>query len=92
VCPFLANIESGSLRSAPFIWGPTSSIYRPRRGSVSGGFLKKESSGDGKTECSILGSHVHSWAPRSPGCLVFFIVDVAGSVGPERHHSSYADP
>jgi hypothetical protein len=36
--------------------------------------------------------HACSWAPRLPGCLVFFMPDDAGSVGLEHHHSGYDDP
>jgi hypothetical protein len=39
-----------------------------------------------------VGVHVCLWAPRSPGCLVFFMVDGVRSLGPEHHHLGYADP
>lgn len=37
------------------VWRPTSSFYRPRRRLAGGGFLKKESSSDGKIERSTMG-------------------------------------
>jgi hypothetical protein len=33
-----------------------------------------------------------SWALGLPDGLVLFMADDAGSVGPKRHHSGYADP
>jgi hypothetical protein len=38
VCPFEDVV----------VWGPTSSFYRPRKGSTGDGFLRKESLGHGK--------------------------------------------
>jgi hypothetical protein len=63
--------------------GATSSFYRTRRGSTSSGFLRNESPDDGKTKCSTRGEAT---------CVVFFMVDNVGNVGPERHQLGYADP
>jgi hypothetical protein len=93
---FMSRCSSGRLlvclfapRVVPlFVRGLTSSFYRPRRGSSSDGFLKKESLDDGKTDPR------ETMSAMGRGVVVLFCVLYSGrrdSMGPKHHHSSYAD-
>jgi hypothetical protein len=71
VCP-----SSVCVCSSLFIWWSTSSFYRPRRGSVSDGFLEKESPGNGRIECSTLVKSRASVSLGSSGssCILYSIL------------------
>jgi hypothetical protein len=47
-----------------FVQGPTSSFYRPRRGSTNGGFFRKEPPSHGKTKCSTRCEVTHACGPQ----------------------------